>query len=179
MIGLWWQYRGRPQMRDVALLSSTPVLAATLTAALTMVWFGVKAGFFRLLDVFVARGLTDAPRCRCHPRLAGSGPMADLGRCHPGFLAHSHRTQWLQPTKAGARVTRRASGCTAQLLEYATIQSPPREFRLWQGTVSFRLDRYHRSVESGFRCRPGALRQSECRQDLQRKILLLLPMETP
>ncbi len=55
MTGLWWQYRGRPRLRDVALLSAPPVLAATLTAALTMVLFGVKAGFFRLLDVFVAR----------------------------------------------------------------------------------------------------------------------------
>lgn len=178
MIGLWWQYRGRPQMRDVARLSAPPVLAATLTAALTVVWFGVKAGFFRLLDVFVARRLTDEPRAAVIP---GWLPV-DQWQTSVDVIrdfAHSHRTQWLQPTKAGARVTRRASGCTAQLLEYATIQNPPREFRLWQGTVSFRLDRYHRSVESGFRCRPGALRQSGCRRDRQRKILLLLPMETP
>jgi hypothetical protein len=56
MIGLWWQYRGRPRVRDVAMISAPPVAAAAFTAAMVMSLFGgVRAGGFRLLDIFVAR----------------------------------------------------------------------------------------------------------------------------
>jgi hypothetical protein len=56
MIGLWWQYRGRPRVRDVALISAPPVAAAAFTTAMVMSLFGgVRSGGFRLLDIFVAR----------------------------------------------------------------------------------------------------------------------------
>lgn len=56
MVGLWWQYRGRPRIRDIALISAPPVTAATLTAAMVMsLSGGVVRGAMRLADIFVAR----------------------------------------------------------------------------------------------------------------------------
>jgi hypothetical protein len=56
MLGLWWQYRGRPSIRDVTMISAPPIAAAALTAIMVMSLFGgVKSGGLRLLDIFVAR----------------------------------------------------------------------------------------------------------------------------
>jgi hypothetical protein len=55
MIGLWWQFRGRPRVREVAMISAPPLVAAAFTAAMVMALFGVKAGAMRLVDLFVAR----------------------------------------------------------------------------------------------------------------------------
>jgi hypothetical protein len=56
MVGLWWQYRGRPRIRDVAIISAPPVAAAFFTAVMVMSLFGgVRSGGLRLLDIFVAR----------------------------------------------------------------------------------------------------------------------------
>jgi hypothetical protein len=56
MIGLWWQYRGRPRFRDVALISAPPIAAAAFTTLMVMSLFGgIRKGGYRLLDIFVAR----------------------------------------------------------------------------------------------------------------------------
>jgi len=56
MIGLWWQYRGRPRVRDVALISAPPIAAAALTTFMVMSLFGgVRSGGLRLLDILAAR----------------------------------------------------------------------------------------------------------------------------
>ena len=56
MIGLWWQYRGRPRIRDVAMISAPPIAAAVFTTLMVMYLSGgVRSGGFRLLDIFVAR----------------------------------------------------------------------------------------------------------------------------
>jgi hypothetical protein len=55
MIGLWWQYRGRPSVKDVAILSAPPIAAAVLTAIMVMSLFGAKDGVLRIADVLVAR----------------------------------------------------------------------------------------------------------------------------
>lgn len=59
MIGLWWQYRGRPSIKEVALISAPPVAAASLTAIMVMALFGIEGGIMRLASVLVAR-LVDA-----------------------------------------------------------------------------------------------------------------------
>ena len=60
MIGLWWQFRGRPRLRDVALISAPPVSAAAFTAIMVMsLMGGIGSGAFRLADILVAR-LVDA-----------------------------------------------------------------------------------------------------------------------
>jgi hypothetical protein len=56
MVGLWWQYRGRPRIRDIALLSAPPIAAASATIIMVMsLYGGVKSGGMRLLDIFAAR----------------------------------------------------------------------------------------------------------------------------
>jgi len=56
MVGLWWQYRGRPRLRDVALISVPLVAAATLTAGMIVyIVGGFTGGILRMLDLFVAR----------------------------------------------------------------------------------------------------------------------------
>jgi hypothetical protein len=56
LVGLWWQYRGWPTMRVIAFLSAPLIAAATVTVAMVMeLTGGVRIGFFRLLDVLVAR----------------------------------------------------------------------------------------------------------------------------
>ena len=56
MIGLWWQYRGRPRVRDVALISAPPIAAAAFTTFMVMSLFGgVRSGGLRLLDILAAR----------------------------------------------------------------------------------------------------------------------------
>lgn len=56
MVGLWWQHRGRPPIRDIALISAPPVAAASVTIITVMSLFGgVKSVGMRLLDIFVAR----------------------------------------------------------------------------------------------------------------------------
>jgi hypothetical protein len=56
MIGLWWQYRGRPGIRDIAIISAPPVAAATVTIVTVMsLMGGMKSGGLRLLDILVAR----------------------------------------------------------------------------------------------------------------------------
>ncbi|WP_146685964.1 hypothetical protein [Bradyrhizobium canariense] len=56
MVGLWWQYRGRPRVRDVAIISAPPIAAATFTAIMVMsLSGGVKQGVLRLADILVAR----------------------------------------------------------------------------------------------------------------------------
>jgi hypothetical protein len=58
MMGLWWQYRGRPRIRDVAIISAPPVAAAAFTTLMVMSLFGgVRSGGSRLLDIFLARTL--------------------------------------------------------------------------------------------------------------------------
>ncbi len=56
MVGLWWQYRGRPRIRDVAILSAPPIAAAAFTAIMVMsLSGGVERGAMRLADILVAR----------------------------------------------------------------------------------------------------------------------------
>ena len=55
MLGLWWQYRGRPGFKEVAMISAPPVAAASLTVGMVMGLFGLKAGALRLVDIFLAR----------------------------------------------------------------------------------------------------------------------------
>jgi hypothetical protein len=56
MVGLWWQYRGRPRIGDVAILSAPPIAAATFTAIMVMsLSGGMKRGAMRLADILVAR----------------------------------------------------------------------------------------------------------------------------
>lgn len=55
MVGLWWQYRGRPGIKGVAILSAPPIAAAGLTAIMVMSLFGARAGVLRIADVLVAR----------------------------------------------------------------------------------------------------------------------------
>ena len=40
MVGLWWQYRGRPRIRDVAMISAPPIAAAAFTAIMVMALSG-------------------------------------------------------------------------------------------------------------------------------------------
>ena len=56
VVGLWWQYRGRPGLKDLALLSAPAIAAAAFTTAMVMALFGgVGKGFHRLADILVAR----------------------------------------------------------------------------------------------------------------------------
>jgi len=56
MIGLWWQYRGPPKIKEVALISTPPIAAVALTTVMIMSLFGgVWRGAMRLADVLVAR----------------------------------------------------------------------------------------------------------------------------
>jgi hypothetical protein len=56
VVGLWWQYKGRPGLKELALLSTPAIAAAAFTAAMVMALFGgVSKGFHRLADIFVAR----------------------------------------------------------------------------------------------------------------------------
>jgi hypothetical protein len=56
LVGLWWQYKGRPGLKEIALLSTPPIAAAAFTAGMVMALFGgVTKGFLRLADIFVAR----------------------------------------------------------------------------------------------------------------------------
>ncbi len=55
MLGLWWQYRGRPGFKEIAMISAPPLAAASLTVGMVMWLFGVKAGALRLVDIFLAR----------------------------------------------------------------------------------------------------------------------------
>jgi hypothetical protein len=56
VVGLWWQYKGRPGLKEIALLSAPPIAAAAFTAGMVMALFGgVTKGFLRLADIFVAR----------------------------------------------------------------------------------------------------------------------------
>ena len=47
MIGLWWQYRGRPRMRDIAIISAPPVVAAAITTLAIFVSGGIGHGAFQ------------------------------------------------------------------------------------------------------------------------------------
>jgi hypothetical protein len=55
MIGLWWQFRGRPRLKEIAMISAPPVAAAAFTMAMVTALFGVKPGIMRLTDLLVAR----------------------------------------------------------------------------------------------------------------------------
>jgi hypothetical protein len=56
MLGLWWQHRGRPSIKDIVIISAPPVAAASLTTIMVMSLFGgVRSGALRLADIFVAR----------------------------------------------------------------------------------------------------------------------------
>lgn len=56
VVGLWWQYKGRPGLKELAVLSTPAIAAAAFTAAMVMALFGgVSKGFYRLADIFVAR----------------------------------------------------------------------------------------------------------------------------
>jgi hypothetical protein len=58
MIGLWWQYRGRLRVRDVAIISAPPLAAGLFTMTMVMsLSGGVRSGGFRLLDILAARTL--------------------------------------------------------------------------------------------------------------------------
>src|SRR4029077_19367276 len=53
---LWWQYRGRPRIKDIAIISAPPVAAASVTTIMVMSLFGgVASGTMRLVEIFVAR----------------------------------------------------------------------------------------------------------------------------
>ncbi|MET0675067.1 MAG: hypothetical protein ABW175_04655 [Bradyrhizobium sp.] len=56
MMGLWWQYRGRPGIRVIAMISAPPVAAASATMAMVMLLSGgIERGGLRLLQILVAR----------------------------------------------------------------------------------------------------------------------------
>ena len=55
VVGLWWQYKGRPGLKELALLSAPPIAAGLFTAGMVMALFGFTKGFLRLADIFVAR----------------------------------------------------------------------------------------------------------------------------
>ncbi|KYK46031.1 hypothetical protein A1D31_34015 [Bradyrhizobium liaoningense] len=55
MVGLWWQYRGRPAIGDIAAISAPPMAALVFTAGMVMALFGIWPGTMRLLDILVAR----------------------------------------------------------------------------------------------------------------------------
>jgi hypothetical protein len=55
MVGLWWQFRGRPGLKDLAILSAPPIAAATFTLAMVMALFGAEGGVIRLASVLAAR----------------------------------------------------------------------------------------------------------------------------
>lgn len=70
MVGLFWQFCGCPRLRDVALISAPPLLAASITI-LIVVWIsgGFHAGTMRLLEMLAARTI-DA-------RMSGGGYYPD------------------------------------------------------------------------------------------------------
>lgn len=55
MVGLWWQYRGRPAIRDIAAISAPPIAALVFTAGMVIALYGIRPGIMRLLDILVAR----------------------------------------------------------------------------------------------------------------------------
>jgi hypothetical protein len=56
MVGLWWQFRGRPHLKEIAIISTPPVAAAALTAIMVMALSGgMQAGAMRLVDILAAR----------------------------------------------------------------------------------------------------------------------------
>ncbi|WP_128925591.1 hypothetical protein [Bradyrhizobium guangxiense] len=56
MVGLWWQYRGRPRLRDIAMISTPPLAAASLTMIMVMsLTGGMRSGGLRLLEILAAR----------------------------------------------------------------------------------------------------------------------------
>ena len=56
MIGLWWQYRGRPGIREIAMISAPPAAAGAVTIVTVMSLFGgIEKGGRRLLEILVAR----------------------------------------------------------------------------------------------------------------------------
>ncbi|WP_454647823.1 hypothetical protein [Bradyrhizobium liaoningense] len=56
LVGLWWQYRGRPGLRDIAMISAPPLAAACLTIIMVMsLTGGMSSGGLRLLEIFAAR----------------------------------------------------------------------------------------------------------------------------
>jgi hypothetical protein len=56
MVGLWWQYRGRPSLKVLAVISMPPVAAAAVTAVMVMSLFGgIGSGVKRLAEIFIAR----------------------------------------------------------------------------------------------------------------------------
>jgi hypothetical protein len=58
MVGLFWQYRGRPSVLRFALISAPPIFAATVTIITAMiVTGGIKSGGMRLLEELVARSV--------------------------------------------------------------------------------------------------------------------------
>jgi hypothetical protein len=59
MVGLWWQFRGRPGFRDLATLAVPQGVAAAFTATMVMALFGTEGGAIRIASIFVAR-LVDA-----------------------------------------------------------------------------------------------------------------------
>ena len=77
LVGLWWQYRGRPGIKELALLSAPPIAAGLFTMGMVMAIFGgVTKGFLRLADIFVARTF-DARIANAHwyPDRRFMGPM--------------------------------------------------------------------------------------------------------
>lgn len=90
MIGLWWQYRGRPRLRDVALISAPLVAAATLTATMIMVLVGsFEGGILRMLDLLVARTI-DARMPHSH--------------WYPGYTFMHAADWWRYPDIVSARI---------------------------------------------------------------------------
>lgn len=56
MLGLYWQYRARPRLKDIALISAAPLIAAALTIVTVMiVTGGIRVGGMRLLEELAAR----------------------------------------------------------------------------------------------------------------------------
>jgi hypothetical protein len=133
MIGLWWQYRGRPSIRDVAMLSAPPVAAASLTTIMVMSLFGgVASGAMRLYEIFAARTI-DA-------RVPGGQWMPNEIYMHatdwpayPGLVME--RLQWAY--SIDVRWFAASAGCTLLLLWFRKRSSAVSALILLAGGFSW------------------------------------------
>jgi hypothetical protein len=133
MIGLWWQYRGRPTIREVAVISAPPIAALLFTAAMVMaILGGIQPGVLRLIDIFMARTL-DAriPGGHWYPdryfmdaQAWGAYPMTVM-----------HRLAWAFPIELFWFVV--AAGCTFVLLWFRNRQALVSALVLLAGGMSW------------------------------------------
>lgn len=118
MIGLWWQYRGRPTIKDVAVISAPPIAALLFTAAMVMALLGSKPGVMRLLDIFMARTL-DARIPGGHWYPDRYFMDAQAWAAYP--VTVMHRLAWAFPIDLSWFVV--AAGCTFALLWFHNRQA--------------------------------------------------------